>query len=67
MMLMSLLDINNLLKNNNNNNNNNNDNNSSNINRTTNKDVTLPPPLQNFKETVFILGDIMVKKLNGFY
>ena len=66
MMLMSLLDINNLLKNNNNDNNNN-DNNSSNINRTTNKDVTLPPPLQNFKETVFILGDSMVKKLNGFY
>ena len=65
MMLMSLLDINNLLKNNNNNNNN--DNNSSNITRTTNKDVTLPPPLQNFKETVFILGDIMVKKLSGFY
>ena len=35
-------------------------------NRTTNKDVTLPPPSQNSKETVFILGDSMVKKLNGF-
>ena len=35
-------------------------------NRATNKDVTLPPPSQNSKETVFILGDSMVKKLNGF-
>ena len=51
---------------NNNNNNNNNDNNSSNKNITTNKDVTLPPLSQNSKETVFILGDSMVKKLNGF-
>ena len=30
------------------------------------RDVTLSLPLQNSKETVFILGDSMVKKLNGF-
>ena len=49
------------------NNNNNNDNNSCNKDSATNKDnVTLPPPSQNSKETVFILGNWMVKKLNGF-
>ena len=74
MMVMLLLDVKNLIKNdinnnnisNNNNNNSNNDNNSSNKNSTTNKDFTLPPTSQNSKETVFILGDSMVKKLNGF-
>ena len=51
---------------NDNNNNSNNDNNSSNKNSTTNKDFTLIPISQNSKETVFILGDSIVKKLNGF-
>ena len=53
-----------------NNNNNNNNENSSNKNSTNNKDnvinVISPLPSQNSKETVFILGDSMVKKLNGF-
>ena len=59
--------------NDNNNNNNNNDNNnneisSSNKNSTIKKDnVISPSPSQISKETVFILGDSMVKKLNGFY
>ena len=49
-------------------NNNNNKNKSRNKNSTTNKNnVTSPSPSQNSKETVFILGDSMVKKLNGFY
>ena len=53
--------------NNNNNNNNNNEINSSNRNNTINKDnVTSPSQSQNSKETVFILGDSMVKKINGF-
>ena len=58
--------------NNDNNNNNNNDNNnneisSSNKNSTIKKDnVISPSPSQISKETVFILVDSMVKKLNGF-
>ena len=52
---------------NDNNNNNNNEINSSNRNNTINKDnVTSPSQSQNSKETVFILGDSMVKKINGF-
>ena len=52
--------------NNNNSNNNNNENNSK-KNHTTNKDNFISPsPSQNSKETVFILGDSMVKKLNSF-
>ena len=50
-----------------NNNNNNQEINSSNKNSTVNKDnVTSPLPSQNSKETVFMIGDSMVKKLNGF-
>ena len=53
--------------NNNNNNNNNNEINSSNRNNTINKDnVTSPSQSQTSKETVFILEDSMVKKINGF-
>ena len=53
--------------NNNGNNNNNNEISSSNKNSTINKDnVISPSPSQISKETVFILGDSMVKKLNGF-
>ena len=49
------------------NNNNNNEINSTSKNSTINEDnVTSPSPSQNSKETVFILGDSMVKKLNGF-
>ena len=49
------------------NNNNNNEDNSRNKNSATNKgNVILPPPSQNSKETVFILGNWMVKKLNVF-
>ena len=52
----------------NNSNNNNNEINSSNKNSTVNKaNVTSPSTSQNSKETVFILEDSMVKKLNGFY
>ena len=52
---------------NNNNNNDNNEINSTSKNSTINEDnVTSPSPSQNSKETVFILGDSMVKKLNGF-
>ena len=64
---MLLKDLKILIKYSINNNNKNNGNNSSNKNSTTNKDnVTLPPPSQNSQETMFILGDSMVKKLNGF-
>ena len=50
-----------------NNNNNNQEINSSNKNSTVNKDnVTSLLPSQNSKETVFMIGDSMVKKLNGF-
>ena len=74
MMLMLLLNVKNLIKNNiNNSNDNNNDNNTKNKNNSSNKNstnkkdnVTLPSLSQNSKETVFILGDSMVKKLNGF-
>ena len=71
MMLMLLLDVKNLMDNDNNNNknnnnNNNNYNNNSNKKCTSNKSVTLLPLSQSSKETVFILGDIMVKKLNCF-
>ena len=71
MMLMLLLDAKKLMKNNNNNNknnnnNNSNDNNNSNKKCTSNKSVALPPLSQSSKETVIILGDIMVKKLNCF-
>ena len=53
--------------NDNNNNNNNNEINSSNRNNTINKDnVTSPLQSQTSKETVFILEDSMVKKINGF-
>ena len=49
------------------NNNNNNQEINSNKNSTVNKDnVTSPLPSQNSKETVFMIGDSMVKKLNGF-
>ena len=52
---------------NNNNNNNNNKTNSSNKNITINKDnLTSSSPSQNSKETVFISGYSMVKKVNGF-
>ena len=62
---MLLLDV---IRPNKKNNNNNNKNKSRNKNSTTNKNnVTSPSPSQNSKETVFILGDSMVKKLNGFY
>ena len=68
---MLLLHVKNLMKNDNNNNknnnnNNNNDNNNSNKKCNSNKSVTLPPLSKSSKETVFILGDIMVKKLNCF-
>ena len=53
--------------NNNNNNNNNNEISSCNKNSTINKDnVISPSPSKISKETVFILGDSIVKKLNGF-
>ena len=52
---------------NNNNNNNNNEINSSNKSSTINKDnITSPSPSQYSKATVFILGDSIVKELNGF-
>ena len=68
MVLMLLLDVKNfviIIKNKHNNNNN--EINSSNKNSTINKDnVFSPSPSQISKETVLILGDSMVKKLNGF-
>ena len=49
------------------NNNNNNENNSMNKKRTNNKENVISPlPSQNSKESVFILGDGTIKKLNGF-
>ena len=58
---------NNSNNNNSNNNNNNNKTNSSNKNITINKDnLTSSSPSQNSKETVFISGYSMVKKVNGF-
>ena len=69
-MINTNLSLNFLIDINNNNNNNNNENNSSNKNSTNNKDnvinVISPLPSQNSKETLFILGDSMVKNLNGF-
>ena len=59
MILILLLHVKNLIKNNINNNNNKNNNN----NRV---NFTSPSPSQNSKETVFILGYSMVKKLKGF-
>ena len=73
---MLLLDVKNLIIviiiiitiNNNNNNNNNNEISSCNKNSTINKDnVISPSPSQISKETVFMLGDSMVKKLNAFH
>ena len=50
-----------------NNNNNNSEINSSNKNSTINKDTVISPSKSQIsKETVFIQGDSMVKKLNGF-
>ena len=63
----SIKSVSNNSNNNNSNNNNNNKTNSSNKNITINKDnLTSSSPSQNSKETVFISGYSMVKKVNGF-
>ena len=73
MIVILLLEVRNLKKynkiynknNNNSSNSNNNENNNNNKSSNDNK-VNSTPPSPTSKETVFILGDSMVKKLNGF-
>ena len=68
MILTLHLEVRNLIKHNNNNNNDNSNNNENNNNNKSNTDIKVnsiplsPTP----KETVFILENNMVKKLNGF-
>ena len=73
MILILLLEVRNLKKSNKIDNNNNNNNSNSNNNENNNNDkssndnkVNSTPSSPTSKETVFILGDSMVKKLNGF-